>query len=198
MYVADGATIKPSESGPPLDLAALAIAVGMGPCAEGSKRVEPAPSACHKIACPAGWSRKGTDIRLPCDTPTPQHCAPGKGLVHTIPSDITASSVYKGQLNKTTGAWVGEAYVGWIQLVFPAGTLIGNVSAEIDMSSGGAVTNTLKLDTHPLHAWVNVPMKNGMSMNWAPPTAVKATELHMTITKDPSWVAFREIRVFAC
>ena len=71
------------EGGAALDLAALRTSLGMGPCANGTKRVEPTPSPCHKIACPAGWTRNGTDIRNPCNTPAPRQCAAGTALAHT-------------------------------------------------------------------------------------------------------------------
>ena len=63
------APIKMSEGGPALNLDALKVAFQMAPCPAGTKRVDPTPSPCHTIACPANWTRSGTDIRLPCNTP---------------------------------------------------------------------------------------------------------------------------------
>ena len=194
-----GAPIKTSEGGPSIDLAALKVAWQMGPCPAGTKRVDPTPSPCHSISCPTNWTRNGTDIRLPCDTPAPQAChAPAHGpLAHTVPLDITASSVYNGHLNKTTGAWGAYGYTGWIELEFTPGTLIGNMTAVFGMSPNGAATNVLTLDGHPIATWSG-PMKSGYTMNWSPTMPVAATKLRMTTEKDPSWVSYSYIKVFTC
>ena len=123
--------------------------------------------------------------------------ADGTGLVHTVPADITASSVYNGELNRTTGKWGAYGYTGWIELSFPAGTLIGNMSAEFGMSPPGHATNALSLDGHNLKTWSQA-MKSGTVMNWAPAGPVAATKLRMTTTQDPSWVSYGYITVFTC
>ena len=41
-------------------------------------------------------------------------------------------------------------------------------------------------------------MKSGFEMNWVPLGPVAASELRMTTTKDPSWVSYEYIKVFAC
>ena len=169
----------------------------MRTCLSRTKRVDPKPSPCYPIACPANWTRNGTDIRLPCDTPATRQCAPGHALAHTIPADITASSVYNGLLNKTTGAWGAYGYSGWIELSFPPGTLIGNMTAEFGMSPAGVATNTLSLDGHDVKTW-SEPMKSGFVMDWSPPGPVAASALRMTTSKDPSWVSYGYITVFAC
>ena len=65
------------------------------------------------------------------------------------------------------------------------------------MSPNGFATNALTLDGHPLETW-SEPMKSGFMMNWSPSMPVAATALRMTTTRDPSWVSYEFIKVFAC
>ena len=60
-----------------------------------------------------------------------------------------------------------------------------------------AATNTLSLDGHDVKTW-SEPMKSGFVMDWSPPGPVAASALRMTTSKDPSWVSYGYITVFAC
>ena len=71
------------------------------------------------------------------------------------------------------------------------------MTAVFGMSPAGDATNTLSLDGHPVKTW-SQSMKSGFEMNWAPLGPVAASELRMTTTKDPSWVSYEYIKVFAC
>jgi hypothetical protein len=156
-------------SGAALSLDALKTSLNMGPCPQGTYRVDPAPAPCHCLSntsmaccpCPANWTYNGTDCRLAscntaalpaCDTPAPQACDT-QPLTHSIPLDVTASSVYKGFLNKSTGAWNAGAKTGWIEFSFPVGTLIGNMSASFNLSPQPGYKNTLTLDGHQIATW---------------------------------------------
>jgi hypothetical protein len=189
--------LKAAEGGPPLDLAALRTSLKMGPCPSGTKRVDPMPSPCHTIKCPAGWTRNGTDIRSPCDTPVPRECTAGTTLARKLPTAATSSSVCCGGHNLTIGQLTMDGYTGWLQFTYPPGTLIGNLSAEAVMTPSGHATHTLTLDGHPVHEWSEA-IKSGEMLTWAPPTPVGASVLRITTTQDISWVAWGGVVVSAC
>ena len=190
--------------------------------------MHPAPAPCHCLSnttcpCPSNWTHNGTDCRLAscetpmlptCDTPAPQACGK-RSLMRSIPSDIKASSVYKGFLNKTTGAWNAGTKTGWIELSFPAGTLIGNVSASFNLSPKPGYKNTMTLDGHEISTW-NQPTQHAfptltatpsmleargrpeeamrrpaaLIMNWSPIMPVAATKLRLTTSLDVAWISY--------
>lgn len=225
-------------SGAPLDLQALKNSLHMGLCPMGTARVRPAPAPCHCLTnttiscpCPANWTHNGTDCRLapcdakalpPCNTPIPQACSK-QPPVQTIPSDIKASSVYKGMLNRTTGAWNAGAKTGWIELSFPQGTLIRNMSASFNLSPQPGYRNELSLDGHEILTWnqsktilptltvaratLDGPARKNnymqrrpaaLIMTWTPTMPVAGTKLRLATSLDVSWVSYGYIQVYTC
>eukprot|EP01043_Picozoa_sp_COSAG02_P059147 COSAG02_NODE_7487_length_2990_cov_113.820330_1_plen_303_part_00 len=181
-------------SGAPLDLQALKNSLHMGPCPVGTTRVHPAPAPCHcqtkttvSCPCPANWTHNGTDCRLAscdatplpaCNTPTPQTCSK-QPPVQTIPSDIKASSVYKNMLNRTSGAWNAGAKTGWVELSFPQGTLIRNMSASFNLSPQPGYRNELSLDGHKVLTW------NQSTTSLPTLTVAPSTEVHVPTLDGP-------------
>jgi|GEM_PF-2638808 len=120
----------------------------------------------------------------------------------------SASSSYPGSppsaaLDHCSGnSWNSGGYAGWWQVSLPSPTVIDGLSVLPAVVPPGNVYDTVYVRPSPSAPFVSVYVHSGylgsQLYQWQFATPVLASDIRITTTSSPSWVAWTEISAFSC